>query len=124
MLHRGAGKNDGLLAEVAPILTDALVDREGRLIPSHTRIARDVLDPLLGGGFFIGNMRDFVRFLIMKPFEADPADPAMWSAYEACWKKMMGEVGAGWPHGNKEYTTIGSGLICLVTNSGAALLTK
>ncbi|NTB97206.1 hypothetical protein G6M84_11875 [Agrobacterium tumefaciens] len=117
MLDRGAVKNDGLPAEVAPILTDAAVDRKGRIIPGHTRIARDILDPLLGGGFSIGNMRDCDRFLTMKPSEANPADPTMWSSYQAYWKKMMEEVGAGWPHGDKEYTTVDSGLICLATNT-------
>lgn len=29
----------------------------------------------------------------------------------------MEKVGAGWPHGDKEYTTIDSGLICLATNT-------
>lgn len=55
-------------AFVTPIIVNANIDRDGRLYPTQTFIARDLLEPLDRGSFFVGNIADLDTFLTKNNF--------------------------------------------------------
>lgn len=104
-------RGDGLPLEVTPVVTEAQVTREGRIIPDRSVIARDILDPLARGAFSIGRVADLDRFLTAQPFVAKAEDPGLWQSYQDYWQRMMVEVGRDWPASDSEYQVVGHGLI-------------
>ena len=54
-------RSDGLPLEVTPVMTEAQVTREGRIIPDRSVIARDILDLLARGAFSVGRVADLDR---------------------------------------------------------------
>ena len=51
----GAARAGGLPEIVAPVVTEATVDRAGRITPARNALARDLLTPLPSGEFAIGS---------------------------------------------------------------------
>lgn len=111
----GARRADGLPEYVAPIAAAGLVAREdGRVRPTRTVIARDVLEPLPAGAFSIGTVADLDAFLTESPFslpsEGEQHDEA-WRRYRNDCKRLLDVVTGGWPNEDDEYEKTGTGLI-------------
>ena len=94
--------------------TAASVTRDGRLYPSYTVIARDILEPLERGSFAIGAVEDLDRFLTTNPPSALAADlteqagdrsryAERWSSYLSYCEQLLGYVAGGWPKGDSRY---------------------
>ncbi len=111
------GRGDGLPLEVTPVLTEAQVTREGRIIPSQSVIARDILDPLARGAFSVGRVADLDSFLTARPLQLKEDAPDLWQKYQDHWQKMMAEVGGDWPASDPEYQIVGHGLIRSATEA-------
>ena len=114
-------RGDGLPLEVTPVVTQAQVTREGRIIPSHSAIARDILDPLARGAFSVGRVADLDGFLTAHPFPAKEENPDLWEQYRDHWQRMMAEVGGDWPASDPEYQIVGHGLIRPATEAAATV---
>ncbi|MDX8530082.1 AAA domain-containing protein [Mesorhizobium sp. VK25A] len=114
-------RGDGLPLEVTPVVTEAQVTREGRIIPNHSVIARDILDPLARGAFSVGRVADLDSFLTAQPFAAKEEDPDLWQHYQNHWQKMMAEVGGNWPAADPEYQIVGHGVIRPATEAAATV---
>lgn len=114
-------RGDGLPPEVTPVVTQAQVTREGRIIPSHSVIARDILDPLARGAFSVGRVADLDGFLTAHPFPAKEENPDLWEQYRDHWQRMMAEVGGDWPASDPEYQIVGHGLIRPATEAAATV---
>lgn len=104
-------RRDGLPLEVTPIITEAQVTREGRIIPGRSVIARDILDPLARGAFSVGRVANLDSFLTAHPFPAEDEEPDLWRRYQVYWQRMMAEVGGDWPTSDPEYQIVGHGLV-------------
>lgn len=66
----GATISNGFPEIAAPVVTEAIVDRDGNIRPSRNVIARDVLKPLPNDVFSLGKVEDFDTFLSASPFSA------------------------------------------------------
>jgi len=108
-LSHGAASGDGLPELVAPVVTEALVDREGRISPQRNAIARDLLTPLPSDEFTIGAVEALDDFLTEEPLQLGAA--ADWAAYLAHCRKMVDAVTKGWPEGDEHYRPAGFGLL-------------
>lgn len=104
-------RHDGLPLEVTPIVTEAQVTREGRIVPGRSVIARDILDPLSRGAFSVARVADLDSFLTAHPFPTDDEGPDLWRRYQDHWQRMMAEAGGGWPASDPEYQIVGHGLV-------------
>ncbi|WP_029006460.1 hypothetical protein [Azorhizobium doebereinerae] len=114
-------RSDGLPPEVTPIVTEAQVTREGRIIPRRSVIARDILEPLASDTFSIGRVAELGRFLTAHPFPADDEGPDLWQRHQDHWKRMMAEVGGDWPAFDPEYQIVGHGLARPATEAPATV---
>jgi len=110
-------RGNGLPLEVTPVVTGAQLTREGRIIPNHSVIARDILDPLARGAFSVGRVADLDSFLTAQPFSVKEEDPDLWQRYQDHWRKLMDEVGGNWPASDPEYQIVGHGLIRSATEA-------
>ncbi|MDO9415499.1 hypothetical protein [Pararhizobium sp.] len=108
-LSPGAASGDGLPELVAPVVTEALVDLEGRISPQRNFIARDVLTPLPSDEFSIGAVDALDSFLTAEPWQPD--DRLDWATYLAYCRKMLDAVAKGWPIGDQDYVPAGFGLL-------------
>lgn len=104
-------RDDGLPPEITPIITEAQVTREGRIIPGRSVIARDIVDPLARGAFSVGRVADLDSFLTAHPFPAEDEGPDLWRRYQDHWQRMMAEVGGDWPTSDPEYRIVGRWLV-------------
>lgn len=104
-------RGDGLPLEVTPIVTQAQVTREGRIIPSHSVIARDILDPLARGAFSVGRVADLDSFLTANSFQVKEENFDLWQKYHDYWRQIIAEVGGNWPGSDPDYQIVGYGLI-------------
>lgn len=108
-LSHGAARGDGLPELVAPVATEALVDRVGKISPQRNTIARDLLTPLPSDEFTIGAVEALDSFLTAEPLQL--GDPSDWAAYLAHCRKMVDAVAKGWPEGDQYYRPAGFGLL-------------
>ena len=108
-LSHGAASGDGLPELVAPVVTKALVDFEGRISPQRNAVARDLLTPLPSDEFTIGAVEALDNFLTEEPLQL--GDPSDWAAYLAHCRKMVDAVAKGWPEGDEYYRPAGFGLL-------------
>ena len=115
------GRGDGLPPDVTPVVTEAQVTREGRIIPGRSVIARDILDPLARGAFSVGSVADLDSFLTAHPFPAEDEGPDIWRRYQDHWRRMMAEVGGDWPGSDPEYQIVGRGLVRPATEAAATV---
>lgn len=56
-------RTTGIPTYLTPVITQAHVDRDGRIFPSSTVIARDILDPLEHGSYAIGDISDLDKWI-------------------------------------------------------------
>jgi hypothetical protein len=63
----GAARAGGLPEIVAPVVTEATVDRDGQITPMRNALARDLLTPLPSGEFAIGPVDALGTFLTATP---------------------------------------------------------
>ena len=114
----GAMYADGLPEIVAPVVTEATVDRDGQIIPSRNALARDVLAPLPSGEFSIGTVEELDAFLTETPLP-DMTAEGSWQDYLGHCRKMVDAVAEGWPRGDKDYQPVGSGFLELAEDASA-----
>ncbi|KRE22548.1 hypothetical protein ASE66_25485 [Bosea sp. Root483D1] len=120
-MRHARSRGDGLPPEVTPIVTQAQVTREGRIIPSHCVLARDILDPLPRGAFSVGRVADLDSFLTANPFPAEEENSDLWQQYQDHWRQIITEVGGNWPASDSEYQIVGHGLIRPETEAAATV---
>jgi hypothetical protein len=116
----GAARAGGLPELVAPVVTEATVDREGRIIPARNALARDLLTPLPSGEFTIGTVDALDAFLTETPLPEMSGEGA-WQEYLGHCRKMVDAVSQGWPRGDADYLPIGSGFLELALDANATV---
>ena len=116
----GAARVDGLPDIVAPVVTEATLDRSGEITPLRNALARDVLSPLPSGEFSIGNVDDLDSFLTETPLP-DMIIEDSWPEYLGHCRKMVDAVAAGWPSGDDDYQSMGFGFLELAEDASATI---
>lgn len=116
----GAARAGGLPELVAPVVTEATVDREGRITPTRNALARDLLTPLPSGEFAIGTVDALDAFLTETPLP-EMSGEGSWQEYLAHCRKMVDAVSRGWPRGDADYQAIGSGFLELAEDANATV---
>jgi DNA polymerase III delta prime subunit len=116
----GAARAGGLPEIVAPVVTEATVDREGKITPIRNALARELLTPLPSGEFAIGSVDDLDTFLTETPLP-DMSGTAAWEDYLGHCRKMVDAVSQGWPRGDADYQPIGSGFLELAEDVNATV---
>ncbi|TCM78371.1 AAA domain-containing protein [Rhodovulum steppense] len=106
----GAARAGGLPEIVAPVVTEATVDRAGRISPTRNALARDLLTPLPSGEFAIGSVDALDSFLTESPLP-DMTGEGAWQAYLGHCRRMVDAVSEGWPRGDADYQPIGTGFL-------------
>ena len=107
-VEHGEQRRSGVPEIVTPIVTRALLARDGRLYPlAHTVVPRDILEPLGRGSFVIGTVADQDEFLTKNVpprivyCEEDQSAEAdfenQWSSYVGACERLFEHVGQGWP---------------------------
>lgn len=117
--HRAA-RSGGLPEIVAPVVSEATVDREGLITPTRNALARDLLTPLPSGEFAIGSVDALDDFLTETPLPEMSSDAA-WQAYLGHCRKMVDAVSQGWPRGDVDYKPLGSGFLELGDDANATV---
>ena len=116
----GAARSGGLPEIVAPVVTEATVDRDGLITPLRNALARDLLTPLPSGEFAIGSVDALDTFLTGTPLPEMAVDGA-WQEYLGHCRKMVDAVSQGWPRGDTDYQSIGSGFLELAEDANATV---
>lgn len=116
----GAARSGGLPEIVAPVVTEATVNREGQITPLRNALARDLLTPLAFGEFSIGTVEDLDTFLTETPLP-DMAKTEAWEDYLGHCRKMVDSVCGGWPRGDADYQPIGCGFLELSEDANATV---
>jgi hypothetical protein len=116
----GAARAGGLPEIVAPVVTEATVDRDGLITPTRNALARDVLMPLPSDEFAIGSVDDLDTFLTETPLP-DMSGNGAWQEYLGHCRKMVDAVSRGWPRGDADYQSIGSGFLELAEDANATV---
>lgn len=109
-LSHGTSRAGGLPDIVAPVVTEATVDRDGSISPVRNTIARDVLAPLTDGEFSIGTVDELDGFLTETPLPQVAGEEA-WQGYRTHCRKMVDAVIGGWPKDDADYQPIGAGFL-------------
>jgi hypothetical protein len=116
----GAARGGGSPEIVAPVVTEATVDRGGRITPTRNALARDLLTPLPSGEFAIGSVDALDSFLTESPLPEMTGEGA-WQEYLGHCRKMVDAVSQGWPRGDTDYQPIGSGFLELAEDANATV---
>ncbi len=121
LLQHGTPQRAGHPKIVTPLVTQALLARDGRIYPlARTMIPRDILKPLVGGHFAIGTVSDQDAFLTRQPVpgiaftgtennadslgDSNNADfDRQWKQFLAGCDRLLAEVGGGWPGAQGDY---------------------
>ncbi|KQH73491.1 AAA domain-containing protein [Xylella fastidiosa] len=121
LLQHGTPQRAGHPKIVTPLVTQALLARDGRIYPlARTMIPRDILKPLAGGHFAIGTVSDQDAFLTRQPVpgivftgtennadslgDSNNADfDRQWKQFLAGCDRLLAEVGGGWPGAQGDY---------------------
>lgn len=119
-LSHGVAQAGGLPEFVAPVVTEATVDRDGQITPLRNALARDLLSPLPSGEFAIGSVGDLDAFLTETPLPDMSSDDA-WENYLGHCRKMVDAVSQGWPRGDVDYQPIGYGFLELAEDANATV---
>ncbi len=105
-----AWRADGMPEIVAPVVTEGFVDKAGRIVPTRSAIARDLLTPLPRGAFALGSVEALDTFLTTTPLPSTTTVPN-WQDYRQHCRQMVDALAPGWPAGDKQYLPIGTGFI-------------
>ena len=112
--------SNGFPEIVAPVGTEATVDRDGNIRPSRNVITRDLLRPLPNDVFSLGSIEDFDTFLSATPFSPDE-NSLVWGRYLKHCRAMLDAVSPGWPAEDDNYVSIGVGYMEVAGNSAATI---
>lgn len=93
-MSHGAACAGGLPDFVAPVVTEATVDRDGMIATVRNAIARDVLTPLTDGEFSIESVATLDEFLTETSLSPSMGQGA-WESYRAHCRKMVDTVIGG-----------------------------
>lgn len=108
--EHGKRRTSGVPEIVTPIVSQACVDREGKIYPkSNTVVPRDILEPLDRGFFSIGTVSDLDEWLQGHPVPAfsrqticeedpDAWHAARWKGYRDYFIDMLDTIAGGWPN--------------------------
>lgn len=108
-IEHGKFLANGTPEVVTPIVSQAFMDRKGKIYPNpKTFVPRDILEPLDRGSFSIGTVTDLDKWLSdheVPEFdrhaigEQDPDEwhKGRWQAYQNHCREMLGAVADGWP---------------------------
>ncbi len=107
---------------VAPVVSEATVDRDGHIRPTRNIIARDLLTPLPNDEFSLGSVDDFDKFLSATPLSPDESAP-LWAQYLQHCRAMLNSVAPAWPVNDANYISTGAGYM-EVTEGAAATIAK
>ncbi|NOD31657.1 AAA domain-containing protein [Ruegeria atlantica] len=118
--YHGAARVDGLPEIVAPVVTEATVERDGQITPLRNALARDVLSPLPSGEFSIGSVDDLDDFLTETPLPDMIAEDS-WPEYLSHCRKMVDAVAEGWPNGDEDFQSMGFGFLELAEDASATI---
>ena len=116
----GATISNGFPEIVAPVVTEATIDRDGNIRPSRNVIARDLLKPLPNDVFSLGTVEDFDTFLSASPFLPDE-NSSVWEQYLKHCRAMLDAVSPGWPADDKNYVSAGVGFMEISGEATAAI---
>ncbi len=108
----GTLRQDGLPDAIAPIVSEAIVTRDGTIRPGRTLVPRDLLEPLTSGAFSIGTVEAQDSFLSLNGFA--PAGHTQdnaenWAKYLEYCDQLLSAVAADWQKENSLYTEHGPG---------------
>jgi len=107
--EHGKVRPQGIPAIVTPLITPALLARDGRIFPSSkTVVPRDLLEPLAGGTFALGLMADLDSFLSKEEVPAVEYPPersatelriieSEWDNYIQGCERLLAQICPGWP---------------------------
>ncbi|TBV10977.1 AAA domain-containing protein [Stutzerimonas kirkiae] len=108
-LEHGTGYT-GLPRHVTPVVTEALLSRDGRLWPSAmTHIPRDILEPLESGSFAISTVAAVDAFMgherqLADPDWSEPENHARhWADYRDYLARLLRAICADWPGEHDAY---------------------
>ncbi|QEI06472.1 phospholipase [Pigmentiphaga aceris] len=115
-LEHGQARQNGQPQTITPLITPALLARDGRLYPlDRTVVARDLLDPLLQGTYALGDVAALDRFLSTAHVpgvgyvagDVSPAGAArfsaQWQDHLAACERLFSAVCPGWPAATDAY---------------------
>lgn len=105
-----ASRADGMPEIVAPVVTEGFVDRAGRIVPTRSAVARDLLTPLPRGAFALGSVEALDNFLTTTPLP-EMTTVESWQDYRQHCRQMVDALAPGWPAEETEYLPTGSGFI-------------
>jgi hypothetical protein len=114
-LEHGRTRSSGIPEVVTPIVSQAVLDRQGRIYPNeNTVIPRDILEPLDKGSFALGAVTDLDTWLAdhdvpkfdkqtIGERDIDEWHHGRWLAYLNYCKTMLTEVAEGWPEETAQF---------------------
>lgn len=107
--EHGRARTGGIPKVVTPIVSQAVLDRHGRLYPNkNTVIPRDILEPLDKGSFSVGTVDELDAWLshhdvptfdkqTVEERDLDIWHHELWQAYLKHCKDMLNTVAPSWP---------------------------
>jgi hypothetical protein len=113
--EHGKRRATGVPEIVAPIVSQAYVDRYGKIYPTpNTVVPRDILEPLGRGSFSIGTVTDLDTWLqghqvpdfdgqTVGEQDPDAWHAARWAKYIDYFKNMRDAVTCGWPNNTESF---------------------
>ncbi|EGD9308358.1 DNA helicase [Shigella flexneri] len=141
LLQHGKDRSAGAPDIVTPIVTPALLSREGFLYPTPaTSIPRDLLEPLPKGAFSIGEIGQYDKYKtthttfsinfddsVDKTAETDEEREARYAALQQEWRqylydseRLLKSVAGGWIEKPEQYELAEHGYIVKTAQSGGA----
>lgn len=108
-LEHGKARASGIPEVVTPIISRAVLDRQGRIYPNeNTVIPRDILEPLDKGSFVIGTVTELDTWLadheVPKFDQQNIGDRDLNEWHHECWQAylnyceaMLNDVAPNWP---------------------------
>ena len=119
-VSHAASRTDAMPEIVAPVVTEGVLDRTGRIVPTRNAIARDLLTPLPRGAFALGSVEALDAFLTTTPLP-DMTTADGWQDYRQHCRQMLDALAPGWPAEQKEYLPTGNGFIEASEGAGATV---
>lgn len=125
-LEHGKEKRTGAPQFTTPLVTSALLARDGRLYPqAGTVIPRDLLDPLERGMYTVGALEELDRFLgkdavpqVEVPMACDEGSAehdrkfdTQWLDYQSGCQKLLDAVCPGWPAAHEGFDLMDYGYL-------------
>ena len=121
-VEHGKQRRSGVPDIVTPIVTLALLARDGRLYPSSlTVVPRDILEPLERGSFVIGTVSAQDEFLTKNVMpnvvyseenqSAESDFDHQWSSFLAACERLLEHVGQGWPTAEDRFEVVDYGYL-------------